>query len=720
MTDFVSAFITHIVNNGIMPRSTKDVLPTATFKRIAAQGDKGGKKSLSYWLRLEHDFAYGYAKDFKTGIETKFNTYNQDQNLTKADVTRIKAILKARQAEQDALIAERHAKIAKRAAYMWSIAQSTPQIHPYEAAKGIRATTARQLHGKLFIPLYDPKNGMEMVSWQNIDSDGNKRFPFGGKKHGCCHVIGQINPLEPIIFCEGYATGQTLAQATNNAVVVCFDAGNLLPVVKAFRAIYKTTPFIIAGDNDKSQTGQKAALAVVKAVANTTANICPQAESDFNDIGLEATKAAFNSGGGDSRVDGLQPSIGQTPAVFDWQSELLTDAKGRVLATSIKNLILHVMHHDDFKGVFAYDEFRQSVILRRCPPWLDLDTFKVRQVSDNDITMLSGYLETHGLSPSHEKTFRAVNVVAETNKFHSAKEYLSSLIWDGVPRLETLLVQLGCDKEKPEYLAAVFKKWMTAAAKRIFEPACKFDHVLILESPEQGFYKSTALRELATFNGESYHTDGFNITDIGREYATLKLQGVMIVELSELSGFNKKDDESIKNWITQTVDEVRLPYERTVSKFPRKFVLCATTNAYDYLKDPTGNRRYWPVTICKPIDIELVKSVKEQLWAEAVHLYKQGIYIGLSKEESDMAEYERNKRLQADAWEDIVLGAVERLGLDEFRTSDVLGKMDLKTNDKNEKAIRRISGILKANGYRNEPTWDNVLRKSVRLWSKSQ
>lgn len=706
-----------------MPRSTNDVLPTSTFKRIAAQGDKGGKKSLSYWLRLEHDFAYGYAKDFKTGLETKFNTYNQDQNLTKADVARIKAILKARQAEQDAIIAERHAKIAKRAAYLWSIAQSTPQIHPYEAAKGIRATTARQLHGKLFIPLYDPKNGMEMVSWQNIDSEGNKRFPFGGKKHGCCHVIGQINPLEPIIFCEGYATGQTLAQATGRAVAVCFDAGNLLPVVKAFRAIYKTTPFIIAGDNDKSQTGQKAALAVVKAVANTTANICPQAESDFNDIGLEATKAAFNSGGGELPcVDGFQPSNSQkAPAVFDWQAALIADHKGRMIATSTQNAILHLLHHDDFKGVFAYDEFKQTSILKSCPPWMEIDDFDVCDVTDIHITQASATLERYGIACGIDKTAKAIDVVADVNKFHSARLYFNGLQWDGVPRLETFCVDyLGTKQESAEYLAFVFKKWMTAAVKRIMEPACKFDHVLILESQKQGLYKSELLKTLATFGGECYHTDSVSLAELENKDTIMKMQGNMIVELAELSGFSKKEDNQIKNWLTQTKDEVRIPFSRKIAVYPRQFVFSATTNNYDYLRDPTGNRRYWPVTVEDVIDIKAVKIIKDQLWAEAVYWYEKGLYIGPTPEENELADYERQKRMQSDAWEEAVIGIVTRLDLDCFKTSDVLGKMDLKTNDKNEKAIRRISAILKMNGYTNEPMWDKNLRKNVRVWVKPQ
>lgn len=719
--DFISAFITDIVNNGIMPRSTKDFVPSDRFRRIQSQTDKGGKRSISYWLRIEHDFAYGYAKDFKTGIERRFKSYNNDANLSRADIARIKAMLKARQAEQEAAIASRQAKTAERAKKLWEAAKIGGKSL-YADRKQISAISARTLGDDLLVSVNDPKS-WEIVSYQRIKPDGSKKFPFGGKKKGCCHVIGQINPLEAFVICEGYATGCTIHEATKMTVVVAFDAGNLMPVAKAMRDAYKKCQIIIASDNDQSQTGQKAAAGVAAKIPDCVVVTPSETGEDFNDlyirIGLDAVKAAFNGGGGDKPSDGLQLQTANAPAVSsDWMANLLTDSKGRILASSVQNTLLYTMYHDDLSGVFAYDEFKQSMIMRRCPPWAHDGDFEIKEVDDNEVTKLSGFLESIGLAPSHERTFRAVKVVAHENLFNSARDYVSSLEWDGNPRLQTFFADIGCTKESPEYLSFVFKKWMTAAVKRVMEPGCKFDHVLILESQEQGFYKSSALRELATFNGESYHTDAFQITDIGKDYAAMKLQGVMLVELSELSGFSQKDDEVIRNWITQAVDEVKLPYDRQVSKFGRKFVLCATTNAYAYLKDPSGNRRYWPVTIERAIDIEFIKSIKEQLWAEAYQYYLDGLYIGPTPEENELAEKERQKRMQSDAWEDIVMGAVSRLDLDEFKTVDVLAKMDLKTSEKNERALRRISSILKANGYSNSPQWDAKAQKSVRTWSK--
>lgn len=723
MNDFISAFITDIVNNGILPKSTKDIAPSDRFKRISSQADKCAKKSISYWLRLEHDFAYGYAHDFKTGLSRSFKSYNQDPNLTRADITRIKTILKARQAEQDAMIAERHAKIAARARIIH--AQATVQGQSqYITSKKISPYNARFLNGNIIISIHDPATpNFEMVAWQAIRPDGTKRFPFGGKKQGCCHVIGQIDPSKPFVICEGYATGCTIHEATQLPVVVAFDAGNLLPVAKAMRQRYNHPHIIIAADNDLSQTGQKAAEAVKAKVPNTSIILPITVNSDFNDLGLDATRLAFNSGGGySSDLDGLQPSksdVAPAASNLDWQQYLILDSKNRIVSTSTQNAILYMMHHPDFEGVFAYDEFKQGCIIKKCPPWQELDDFNITELTDIHITQASATLERYGLACGIEKCSKAIDVVADENKFHSAREYFSALEWDGVPRLETFCLNyLGTVQEKPEYLAFVFKKWMTAAVKRVMEPGCKFDHVLILESQQQGVYKSQLLKTLATFAGECYHTDSVSLADLENKDTIMKMQGNLIIELAELSGFSKKEDNQIKNWMTQTKDELRIPFARKIVSYPRQFVFSATTNNYDYLRDPTGNRRYWPVTVEKVIDIEAVKEVKDQLWAEAYSLYKSNLYLGPTEEENILADFERSKRMQSDAWEEMVISIVNNNGLDEFKTSDVIAKMDLKTTDKNERAIKRISSVLKMNGYMNEPRWDKSLNKTVRVWTK--
>lgn len=730
MTDFVSKFITSMVNAGIVPKSTHHIQPSDRFKRIQQETDKGGKRSISYWLKTEYDFAYGYAKDFKTGQELRFNSAAEDPSMTRADIARVKAVLKARKAEEDLRIAERHAKIAIRAAHKWSLA-SKEGTTPYLERKNIKLHSAR-IYGanNVIVPILEA--GKEIVSYQLIRPDGSKEFPFGGKKTGCYHIIGQINPTKPIIICEGFATGVSLYEAISAAwgqgVVVAFDAGNLLPVARSLRNEYKNTPFIVAADNDPApyMTGQKAAAKVQKSVSNVSIVMPKTIGHDFNDLGPDEIKKAFgieDSSGGDLVTHPQGDLQSNAPVAIngndDWTSNLILDAKGMIVATSLQNSILHLIYHQDFKGVFAFDEFKRDTLVVRCPPWEDDENFKVDSVSDLHITMASATLERYGITSTIDKTAKAIDVAANENKFHSARQYFSSLEWDGVIRLESFLSDtLGIKEESPEYLSFVFKKWMTAAVKRVMEPGCKFDHVLILEGQKQGLYKSQFLKTLATFNGESYHSDSVSMTEISNKDTILKLQGNMIIELAELAGFSKKDDNVIKNWITQTVDEVRLPYARKTVIYPRQFIFAATTNNYDYLKDPTGGRRYWPITIDEVIDIDMVEEVKGMLWAEAVYYYNDGLYIGPTPDENALADVERQKRLQSDAWEDKVLNIIKDRKLMEFKTNQIIDLLNLKMNEKNDQSMRRVTAILKANGYSNNPQWCPDLRKSIRVWRK--
>lgn len=720
MTDFVTRFITYIVKAGIIPKSTNQITATNGFKRLQSESDRAGKRSISYWLRIEYDFAYGYAKDFKTGIETSFHSYKSDPSMSRADISRIKALLKARQAEEDIRIAERHKKIADRAAQKWALCGREGSTQ-YLLAKKIPLSSARIWGSKsLFIPIYN-KTG-EMVSYQIIESDGKKRFPFGGEKKGCYHVIGQIDPRQPIIICEGWATGVSINQAINQPVIVAFDAGNLLPVARSIRSNYKNTPIIIAADNDESLTGQHAAAKVKKSLPDVSIVLPPEVGQDFNDLEPGVIRSAFGAKHVDGGVslDGSQPSKIAAPVNHEnWKVNLISDDKGRIVSNSLQNTILYLIHHNDFTGCFAYDEFKQDTILARCPPWIEEERFKIESINDIIITQAASALESYGLNMNIDKTARAIDVAANENRFHSAREYFNAQEWDGVKRLETFGQDfLGCTEEAPEYLSFVFKKWLTAAVKRIMEPGCKFDHVLILESQKQGLYKSQFLKAMATFNGECYHTDSIGVTDIGTKDCIMKMQGRLFVELAELSGFSQKDDNIIKNWITQTIDEVRIPYARKIVEYPRQFVLAATTNNYDYLKDPTGNRRYWPVTIERAIDIKYLETVKGQLWAEAVHYYRQGLYIGPTNEENNLAELEREKRISTDIWTGSVMRALDVINMVEFRTEDVTEAMNLKMHEKNEVTARRVANILRQNGYTNEPRWNARLKKSVRVWSK--
>lgn len=419
------------------------------------------------------------------------------------------------------------------------------------------------------------------------------------------------------------------------------------------------------------------------------------------------------------------PSLRSLPANLDWKELLLVNGEGKLKAASLRNAILFLKFHKHFSGTFAYNEFHQNIMVVRCPPWEREEDFAAKRIDDITITNCAAELETYNLALGTDKIFKAIQAVATSVKFHPAREYFNGLKWDGESRLATWLTYyFGCEQEHPEYLAFVGTKWLVAAVKRVFQPGCKFDHVLVIEG-EQGLGKSTALKALATFGGEreeSYFTDGINLSQLENKDTTMKLQGSIIIELAELSGFSKKEDEAIKGWIGATFDDARLPYAREVTRFDRQFVLAATTNKTDYLKDPTGNRRYWPI-MAQAIDLESIKKDREQLWAEAVHLYRNSLYVGPTKLEERLADREREKRLSVDSWTDSVMKYVEELFSERaltdekgFKIAHVMDKMGLALRDRDERTARRVATILQMCGLESKSVWSKSAGRTERFW----
>lgn len=240
-------------------------------------------------------------------------------------------------------------------------------------------------------------------------------------------------------------------------------------------------------------------------------------------------------------------------------------------------------------------------------------------LEDEDVSHLKLWLETYvGFAKVPAELLNdALIVVATRNAYDPLKDYLDALEWDGVPRLNTWLARYVEASGDTRYLSAIGRKFLLAMVTRAFEPGTKFDQVLILEGA-QGIGKST----LAKVLGGQFFTDVD--VKLGSKDTIQLLQGSWIVEMGELAAMRKAEVEDMKKFITQTHDDIRLPYARRVNSFPRRFVLMGTTNGEGYLKDTTGNRRFWPVACGGEIDIAGLKSVRDQLFAEAVYLYRLG------------------------------------------------------------------------------------------------
>jgi predicted P-loop ATPase len=383
-------------------------------------------------------------------------------------------------------------------------------------------------------------------------------------------------------------------------------------------------------------------------------------------------------------------------AAPDLADTLIWNQDGTPKASSQHNYITYLLLHPDLANIFAFNEFSLEITLTRCPPWEKEKDFTPRSLNDEDVTFCQGALEHYGLSPRHDATRKAIIASASKRAFHPAREFFDELKsrWDGEKRLDNWLsYYLGV---KPtDYSSLVGRKWLIAAVRRVYQPGCKFDSMLILEGP-QNIGKSFALRALATFNGVSYFTDG--VKNIQKKEAAMTMHGCLIVELAELDALNKAETTQIKSWITQQEDHYRPPYGATIRRAPRQCVLSGTVNPEGgYLKDSTGNRRFWPVW-CSSVDIPAIEHDRDQLWAEAVLAHETGEPLYLRGDEIKTANAAQEDRYQDDVWAADIDGYVS--GREATTIREILAEpLGIPAERRNQQQERRVIRHLTNRGW---------------------
>jgi len=323
----------------------------------------------------------------------------------------------------------------------------------------------------------------------------------------------------------------------------------------------------------------------------------------------------------------------------DWLGELDMDRKGNILST-IGNVVKILQFDPNLKGCLALDLFEKREVALRDLPWRKVDR-NTKYLNDSDDSNLRNYLESvYGIC-SGPKVKDGEDITVNRNGFHPVRDYLDSLVWDGVDRLDRILIDyLGA--EDTEYTRAVIRKSLAAAVTRIYRPGSKFDYVLTLVGDE-GLKKSSLIAAL----GGAWFSDSFGDVEKTKE-AMESLQGVWLMEIGELAGMKKASAETIKHFISKRDDRYRVAYGRRMEYFPRQCIFFATTNEMDFLKGNTGNRRFWPVKANKDKIIknpltDLVGYERDQIWAEAVELYLAGEPLYLSEELEAVA-----REIQAD------------------------------------------------------------------------
>ena len=335
-----------------------------------------------------------------------------------------------------------------------------------------------------------------------------------------------------------------------------------------------------------------------------------------------------------------------------WEDQLEINSKTKLPLPTSKNVEI-ILQNGPFNGVLAYDAFGNSEVIRGPLPWRDLERpnrdFEPWLGSD-DNRLLHYFSKKHSiLSTAIIKN--AFIEVTRKNRFHPIKEYLGSIQWDGIERVETIFIDyLGA--ADTHYTRQVTRKMLLAAIKRLYEPGCKFDFVLVLVGP-QGAGKSSLLAKL----GRKWFSD--SLRNFDNKEAGEHLQSAWIFEIGELSAMKKSELDEVKAFLSKVEDKYRVAYDRAVSDFPRKCVFFGTTNTREFLKDPTGNRRFWPVEVFpekKKFDHwkHLTDSMVGQIWAEVLTIYRQGESLELDKEAAKEAERQQSMHMESDPREGII------------------------------------------------------------------
>lgn len=348
----------------------------------------------------------------------------------------------------------------------------------------------------------------------------------------------------------------------------------------------------------------------------------------------------------------------------DWKAQLRITEKGAI-AQTIENAVIILQHDPQLAGRLALNEMEHSIVSLSSLPWR-----RVRgagQWTDADDAALRYYLErTYGLT-GKDRIFDAVNVVALQNKFHPVREYLDGCVWDGVPRVETLLVDYLGAEDTP-YTRAVTRKALTAAAARIYDPGCKFDYMLTLRG-RQGIGKSALIARL----GGRWFSDSF--TTLQGKDAYEQVLGVWIMEVGELAGMRRAEAETIKLYISKQVDRFRPAYGRRTQEFPRQCIFIGTTNEAQFLRDRTGNRRFWivdtPNEPRRSLWDELTPETVRRVWAEAAELYHGGETLYLPPELESVARRVQESFEEENPREGIVQEYLERLLPEDWDTMDL-------------------------------------------------
>jgi len=381
----------------------------------------------------------------------------------------------------------------------------------------------------------------------------------------------------------------------------------------------------------------------------------------------------------------------------DWLSRLEYEPRSKVLKNSLRNLTLILENDPNLKDI-VFNQQLDGMEIKGEVPWSHPSKFW----RDADDAQLISYIDRHYGTFSARNYEIAVAKVTDDRSYHPIREYIDDLPdWDEVERVDTLLIDyLGSDDN--EYVRAVTRKTLCAAIARVLNPGCKFDSMLVLNGP-QGVGKSTLIAKLA---GE-WFSDSLNLSDTKDKTAAEKLQGYWILEIGELAGLRKAEVETLRSFISRQNDIYRASFGKRATPHLRQCVFFGTTNAESgYLRDTTGNRRFWPVKTPggkTKHSWQLSAYEIQQVWAEALVYVKKGEKLYLDSTVEKLAKAEQREALESDEREGLVREYIDTLLPEDWDSMDLFERRNFLNGS--EFGGESRTGTIKRESISNMEIW---------------
>jgi predicted P-loop ATPase len=557
-----------------------------------------------------------------------------------------------------------------------------------------------ELHRKF---TFDRKNGAGIELYRNCA----RYITISGLQQGSCEKLGSI---------DGYLDELVTRYASlprPGATPLDFNTAG--PQVDYWQDLIENG----APEGERSEKFHSV-VDHLAAVGWTVAQITDELAKHPNGIGAKYTgrlsaevrrsyekwRTYVNGGANAAGTQGQQAPGGRSVL---WKQLYQRDRRGRPLS-NLSNAMLALRNDPAVCGMLGYDQMCcDEMLIKNINGKPNLPA--VRPIADVDVVALQEWFQLNDLPLiGLETVHKAVSFRAHDCPFHPVRSYLNGLRWDGRQRLSTWLSEyLGVDDT--EYTRAIGRMFMISTVARIFRPGCKADYMLILEGAEQGEFKSSACQVLG---GEWFSDQLPDLATAGKDVSQ-HLRGKWIVEVNEMHAMSRVEVTLLKSFITRTTERYRPSYGRRDVVEPRQCIFIGTTNKTIYLRDETGNRRYWPVRI-GVIDLEGLRRDRDQLFAEARHLFEKGEQWWPDRTfEARHIKPEQEARYESDPWEEPVnwylgsltdprttISQVAKCGLG-FGTDSRIGTHD----------ARRIAAILEREGWKKAPR-----QAGGRWWTK--